>query len=62
MFIIGFIIGDGKMKYITVGVIFIVLITLLSDFLTLPCVLFMLCFSAVVMSIGVITEIKGGRK
>jgi prepilin signal peptidase PulO-like enzyme (type II secretory pathway) len=49
------------MKFILAGIFFIIVTSLFSLYLTLPFFMFMMLFSAVIMLVGVINEIKGGR-
>jgi prepilin signal peptidase PulO-like enzyme (type II secretory pathway) len=62
MFIIHKLIEEvAAIKTILTGIALIVATMLISIYLTIPMFLVMLTISAVIMAIGVIIEIKGGR-
>jgi hypothetical protein len=48
------------MKYIGLGILFMIMTFIFSLYLTLPFFMFMMLFSAVVMLVGVVNEFKGG--
>jgi hypothetical protein len=49
------------MAYILTGICFIVLTALIANYLTLPFIGFMICWSGFITMVGVVIEFRGGN-